>query len=236
MSSNGRSSRTSALYQLLSPDGYYTYLGLDKPIVNRSTRFQPSEEIQEDPVLNEQINKNYRKLSLKHHPDRKGGDAETFRVLARARKVLTTPKLRREYDLLGLDLDDDEVGEDHQQHTTDPPEGSTSRQEQDQNDNNQSSSNPTNDTVLSAFASATLTSLLQMMVRTAMMAAVSTFISRYKVMLIIAAVLLILITIRVRQNGGGKREFAVLSATFAAICLMHSGRNRESYWIFWFGE
>lgn len=46
--------------------------------------------------------------SLKHHPDKRGGDAETFRVLNRAQKVLMNPKLRQQYDILGLDLDDDE--------------------------------------------------------------------------------------------------------------------------------
>lgn len=80
--------------QLLAPDGYYKYLGIPK---------QASGEVDDD-----LIKKNYRKLSLKHHPDKRGGDAETFRVLKRASKVLTTAPLRKQYDILGMDLDDDD--------------------------------------------------------------------------------------------------------------------------------
>ena len=83
---------TDAMMELLAPDGYYTYLGISK-----------TGEV--DPDV---IKKNYRKLSLKHHPDKRGGDADTFRLLNRAQKVLTTPKLRQQYDNLGLDLDDDD--------------------------------------------------------------------------------------------------------------------------------
>lgn len=50
----------------------------------------------------------------KHHPDKPGGDVDTFRTLKRAQTVLSNPKLRQQYDILGLDLDDDEV----EQHTT----------------------------------------------------------------------------------------------------------------------
>jgi DnaJ-domain-containing protein 1 len=56
------------------------------------------------------IKKNYRKLSLKHHPDR-GGDANTFRLLNRSQRVLSNPRLRKQYDILGIDLDDDDDNE-----------------------------------------------------------------------------------------------------------------------------
>jgi curved DNA-binding protein CbpA len=56
-------------------------------------------------------------LSLKHHPDKSGGDADTFRVLNRAQKVLLNPKLRQQYDILGLDLDDDEDGNNNYVHS-----------------------------------------------------------------------------------------------------------------------
>ena len=55
----------------------------------------------------DEIKKKYRKLSLKHHPD-KGGDVDTFRAINRAMRVLLDDKLRKQYDILGLDLDDDE--------------------------------------------------------------------------------------------------------------------------------
>jgi hypothetical protein len=69
-------SRTSALYQLLSPDGYYTYLGLEKPVVKSATgfSFDHHQDVDKDDdefsAMIEMIHKNYRKLSLKHHPDR----------------------------------------------------------------------------------------------------------------------------------------------------------------------
>ena len=73
---------TEAMIKLMAPDGYYSYLGIQK-----SAKGEVDEDV---------IKKNYRKLSLRHHPD-KGGDADTFRVLNRAQKVLKTPKLREQY-------------------------------------------------------------------------------------------------------------------------------------------
>ena len=84
---------TPAMMELMAPDGYYHYLGIPK---------------REMGVDEDVIKKNYRKLSLKHHPDRPNGDAGTFRMLNRAQKVLTNPKLREQYDILGIDLDDDD--------------------------------------------------------------------------------------------------------------------------------
>lgn len=131
MSSDGDDSTTpvptAAMMQLLSPDGYYTYLGI------------PRDTVDED-----LIKKNYRRLSLKHHPDRNGGDAETFRVLNRAHVVLTTPKLRQQYDILGLDLDDE--GEEKENESADGP--------------------TTSQGIVHEMASLALTSVLQMGVRT----------------------------------------------------------------------
>jgi hypothetical protein len=103
---------TEALMTLLSPDGYYTFLGIDKPEMQAGSSTKST--IDEDLVK-----KNYRKLSLKHHPDRPTGDAETFHALNRAHKVLLNQKLREQYDLLGLDLDDDVVDEEHEQEDDD---------------------------------------------------------------------------------------------------------------------
>ena len=100
-----------ALMELLSPDGYYHYLGLDKSSVvtaapESTSLTQKVGEIDEDAVK-----KAYRKLSRKHHPD-KGGDAETFKALSRAYRVLLNPNLREQYDILGIDLDDDATNND----------------------------------------------------------------------------------------------------------------------------
>ena len=46
--------------------------------------------------LDDLVKKAYRKKSIKHHPDKPGGDAETFRILKRAQTVLSNPKLRQQ--------------------------------------------------------------------------------------------------------------------------------------------
>lgn len=43
------------------------------------------------------INKAFRKLALKHHPN-KGGDAEEFKKLSSAHNILEDPSTRREYN------------------------------------------------------------------------------------------------------------------------------------------
>ena len=125
---------SQALLQLLAPDGYYTYLKIPKADV-----------IEED-----QVKKNYRKLSLKHHPDKRGGDAETFRVLNRAQKVLMQPKLKQQYDILGLDLDDDEEHHKHDDDEDDDGRVETS----------------TTQGIVHEIASMALTNVLQLGVRT----------------------------------------------------------------------
>ena len=88
--------------------------------------------------------------------------------MARAKIVWTSPKLRVEYDLLGLDLDDDKVGDKHQQHSDDSQEsssgGSTNPIGKESSNSDSSTKKPhdrltMSDYVLSAFKSAALTSL-----------------------------------------------------------------------------
>jgi DnaJ-class molecular chaperone len=50
----------------------------------------------------DEIKKAYRKLALKHHPDR-GGDAEKFKEIGQAYEVLTDPDRRARYDQFGTD-------------------------------------------------------------------------------------------------------------------------------------
>ena len=50
----------------------------------------------------DEIKKAFRKLALKHHPDR-GGDKETFQELNMAYETLTDPKKRDLYDQYGED-------------------------------------------------------------------------------------------------------------------------------------
>jgi len=47
----------------------------------------------------EVLKRQYRKLSLQTHPDRKGGNADTFKRLTEAYKILSDESERRKYDL-----------------------------------------------------------------------------------------------------------------------------------------
>jgi curved DNA-binding protein CbpA len=87
-------------------------------------------------------------LGTKHHPDKPGGDVDTFRTLKRAQTVLSNPKLRQQYDILGLDLDDDEVEQTNAGGAEDE-DGQTTSQ-----------------TIVQDIASAALTTVLQFGVRT----------------------------------------------------------------------
>lgn len=87
----------------------------------------------------------------KHHPDKPGGDVETFRTLKRAQTVLSNPKLRQQYDILGLDLDDDEVEQ----------SGASAG-----NEDGGAESQTSSQTIVQDIASAALTAVLQFGVRT----------------------------------------------------------------------
>lgn len=150
----------NALHILQSPDGYYTYLQIPKPppATHKSLLSSKKNETDQNEGIDKvKIEKNYRKLSLKLHPDRPGGDAETFRMLERAKCVLMSEKLRKEYDLLGLDLEEEENhdGGDHD----DDGDGDGEKKA-----DSSASGNP--DSVIGHMASATVAGILQLAVRT----------------------------------------------------------------------
>lgn len=139
---------SDALIQLLSPDGYYDYLKIPKPKPTDATTNAATDTVPDEDL----IKKNYRRLSLKHHPDRRGGDAETFRVLNRAQRVLLNPKLRRDYDLMGIDLND-----------VDEHSGDNNNTNEEGKEGDQPSSS---DTIVSQLATSTLAGIMQLGIRT----------------------------------------------------------------------
>jgi len=200
---------SSALHVLNSPDGFYTYLNIAIPDRNPGVVSSVDVDI---------VKKNYRRLSLKHHPDRRGGDATTFRVLNRAKKVLATESLRKQYDLLGLDLDDDE--KERGESSGDDDEGGDSE----------------SDSVVAQLASMTLSSLVQIVARTVMICCVSTLISRYLLLMLPLNGFLLFVCYQVKTNSSSvTREVAVPLLLCIGVILMYIGRRSYSI-VFWLGE
>ena len=57
----------------------------------------------------DEIKKAYRKLAMKYHPDRQGGDPEKFKAINQAHETLSDPEKRARYDQFGTD----EIGRAH---------------------------------------------------------------------------------------------------------------------------
>jgi len=238
----------AALHLLLSPDGYYRYLNVPRPsdagssAPGSSATQQQQQQQQQQVDHNDAVKKNYRRLSLRHHPDRPGGDADTFRVLNRAKRVLTNPRLRRQYDLLGLDLDDDDEdhheegsgasgasadkfdsdgGKDKKKKSTDGSGSSSS----DADGSNSSSSS--SDSAMSHIASATIATIIQVAVRTAALGISTTLVCRYKILCLPAVLFMMFVSYRVRQaalrvgvaggSGGSGGGVAATISTFQTV-------------------
>jgi len=231
----------SALHQLLQPDGYYTYMNIPCPKANSSTSKTAGKSDASDAIDVELVKKNYRRLSLKHHPDRKNGDPETFRVLNRAKIVLITPKLRKQYDLLGLDLVDEEES-DANDNNAQKNEGDTS------NDDNADTGNP--DSVMSQLASVTLASILQITIRTVLMAIVATLVTRFRITVVPMILFLAFVTFRVKSTPGTTpKEYLVPPILMLGMIAMYYGRATippesdsdtgtvtTSTWLYFFGR
>lgn len=250
MSSSRETSQQEALIQLMSPDGYYTYLGIEKvrvsdggsPASTTQSRTLPAYSVDEDSVK-----KAYRKLSLRHHPD-KGGDVNTFRLLTRAQRVLIHPKLRAQYDNLGIDLDDDE--EDHP--VEDGGSGDDSKKIDDQG-------NGLTQGIVSELASLALTGIIQLAIRTMLMGLVAVVIVRYRwtvfPALLFMGYVVFQVAAKAAVRGGsvydsGSSIYDALSPALIIVGLifMFLGRKRavttvdgggealEWTWTFWIGE
>jgi curved DNA-binding protein CbpA len=176
MTDKSSAATSEAMMIMLAPDGYYTYLGVKKETSSDNTS-GPDIDL---------IKKNYRKLSIKHHPDKPQGDVETFRLLKRAQTVLSSPKLRQQYDILGLDLDDDE--EEHNiDSSTNTDDGGPEPQ-------------TTSQGIVHEIASMALTAVLQFAVRTALMGFVSVFVARYRLLLMPAMAILAYVAYSIRNS------------------------------------
>jgi len=190
----------------------------------------------------DQVKKNYRRLSLKHHPDRKTGDAETFRMLNRAKIVLSNAKLRREYDLVGLDLEDD--AEDEGGHHEEESKGNASENaeghqnsEVHEDDKGEGGGGSKTETVMGHLAKTTLAAVMQVVVRTVMMALVSVLISKYTILAFLAMGLLALLTTKMysalKKSLGPKAKFtlSIMKDAFSPLVIalgiffMYRGRR-----------
>lgn len=238
---------SEAMIQLIAPDGYYTYLNIPKPTAadiaaaaeNYTSSFinKGKDDNKVGGVDEDMVKKHYRKLSLKHHPDKPGGDADTFRVLNRAQKVLMNPKLRQQYDILGLDLDDDDAN------NLQAGGGDDDGEEENQG-------------IVHEIATMAMASIMHLGVRTAMMGLVSTIVVRYLITLIPALLFMVYIgytifsTSRLPDNHPNKTPAPMLlgpTMIAGGLLCMHYGRkwteatedtpaDWQWTWLFWLGE
>merc|ERR1719460_3004985 len=74
-----------------------------------STKFYKLLEVEKS-ATEPEIKKAYRKLAVKHHPD-KGGDPEKFKEITRAYEVLSDSEKRAKYDRGGEDALDNDGGD-----------------------------------------------------------------------------------------------------------------------------
>lgn len=217
---------SKAMMVMLAPDGYYTYLNIPKP--------RPSADNQagEDEEFLNLVKKSFRKLSIRHHPDKPGGDVDTFRTLKRAQTVLSNTKLRQQYDILGLDLDDDEV-EQANAGAVNEDETQTSSQ-----------------TLVQDIASVALTAVLQFGVRTAILGLISLVIARYRLTLFAALAFLAFVVYKVRSAPIESNSLELLSPFMigAGMIVMYQassgswstidedGTQGTHFLLYWLGE
>mmetsp|Transcript_13758 Transcript_13758/g.17953 ORF Transcript_13758/g.17953 Transcript_13758/m.17953 type:complete len:360 (+) Transcript_13758:146-1225(+) len=243
-------SQKDALIQLMAPDGYYSYLGVERRLAepgeattDTNSQQQGAQQSQQQPVLTideDAVKKAYRKLSRRHHPD-KGGDPDTFRLLNRAQRVLLHPKLRAQYDNLGIDLDEDDADM-QADGDVDDAGRSTNKEGISQG-------------IVSELASLALTGIIQLAIRTMLMGAVAVIVVRYRLTLYPALLFLAYTAFSVLSKaslrGGSVYDTGVRAhdafspmLIMLGLLLMSFGRSPakeeqeaiEWTWIFWLGE
>ena len=232
MTTTTLSDSDSALAILLSPDGYYTYL-----------KVTPSDHQEDSEKFSDTVKKTYRKLCLRHHPDKPGGSAATFQALNRAYKVLTNPNLRKQYDMIGLDLDDEE------EHNGSNPDGSNSsdKKKEDESDVSDQKSKDDDDeyhpgaanSAISQIATATIGGFMKLGVQTLLMGFVSVVLSRFKILLYPSLVFLLYGIIKFLSAERGwtaLKGSLILLSIGAGVTLMYIAGHEEWSRLFWLGE
>jgi len=198
---------------LCSLDGYYECFCVSSPPPRTAADGETGSKEEEE--FASEVKKKYRRLCLSHHPD-KGGDAETFQALNRAYKVLTTVKLKKQYDLLGLDLEDDE--EHHDSSTENDIKGE---------ENDESSSN----SAMAQIAAVVIATIVQILIRTATIAVTTVFIPNYIITTIIC--LMLIWTMWFLNRKELSSHLPVIFTTLGIICMYYGGKGS---WFFWIGE
>ena len=224
----------TALAILLSPDGYYTYLEV------KSSDHQDNTQ-----TFNDTVKKNYRKLCLRHHPDKPGGSATTFQALNRAYKVLTNPNLRKQYDMIGLDLDDED---DHQDDHDDGDNSSINKKKDDEDNSSDHKSNDDDDegyhpgaanSAISQIATATIGGFMKLGVQTVLMGFVSAVLSRFRILLYPSVIFLLYGIFKFFRAEVGRTAFngsLILISIGVGVSLMHAAGHDEWNRLFWLGE
>lgn len=222
--SDGETAPTEAMMRMLAPDGYYDYLGVPKDRNIGGGNNELGDDSSSQINLDDLVKKAYRKKSIKHHPDKPGGDAETFRILKRAQTVLSNPKLRQQYDILGVDLDDDEVS---------GPDST-----EDKNGEGTTEPQTTSQGIVQEIASMALTSVLQLGVRTVLLGAISLILTRYKVTIFPALAMLMFVTYRVRsvQTSSSLEKLSPCLIGIAIIIMYLSSSGSWNWLLYWVGE
>lgn len=82
-------------------DDYHPSVGAGRKKEVNNKKFYEVLNVSQNASVDE-IKKAYRKLAMKHHPD-KSGDVETFKEISRAYEVLSDPEKRKIYDEAGVE-------------------------------------------------------------------------------------------------------------------------------------
>lgn len=133
----------------------------------------------------------------------------TFRLLHRAKKVLSDDNLRKQYDLLGFDLQDDEDMEDEE--------------------------TKTKDSFMTAFAGLVLNCVGNIGVRTLSLLVVVVYVCRYKIFVIPLMLCVVFISIRsYKRNGNNILAILIPLVIIITLIFLNMGetnKNSKCYWI-----